>query len=90
MDEKYEDELSFRKIIPKRIQNISEENYDSKEEFCRIVTEEVYHEDEFNPVGYSTLIILIKNLIRKKLTISDEECLSQEQIKSGIELLIDK
>lgn len=89
MDEKYEDELSFRKIIPKRIQDISEENYDSKEEFCRIVTEEVYLKDEFNPIGYSTLIIFVKNLIGQELNIPEEQDLSLEQINEGIKMLID-
>lgn len=89
MDEKYEDELSFRKIVPENIQGISEENFDSREEFCRIITEEIYHEDEFNPIGYSTLIIFVENLIREELNTPEEEDLSLEQISEGIEMLID-
>jgi len=84
MKEEYESELSLFKIIPERIKNLDISSFDSKEEIIELATQEIYEADEFNPVRYQALIILLKDILRGEV---DKDLNKKVVIKKGLKKL---
>jgi len=85
MKEEYESELSLFKIIPERIKDLDNSSFDSKEEIIELATQEIHETDEFNPVRYQALIILLKDILRGEV---EKDLNKKVVIKKGLKKLI--